>query len=454
MIKVTEINPIKSHISDPSVIANYLTYEDNWWRTGQWGKKIEMLRKKKLVDTKGFFLSGFFDRVVAYLEDNDYEVDWEYCDMYGEIQQGTPHLEGITFRDDQTHALFRMMESMRGVWQAPTAAGKTIIMCGLISAYIDEVPLIIVHTDDLFKQTVAELERFFSCSIGQIKGKNLDIKDINVGMIQTLNNIHKKEIDFDWDAFSMVIVDECHHVNSLDGSYANVLKKMDAPLRFGFTATLPTTEKGTMSLEGLIGPKIGRTTYEELQEADVLANPTIKIYKVPLDKHLKKMKGGYPAIYDAGIVYSKARNKLIAEKAAEQITNGLTVLIIVEQVEHGEILQDILDETLPGTFRFIHGNTDSLERENEKGLLANKSRKGIIATRVWSEGTNIKTIGCVINAVGGKSSKSSVQRFGRGMRKAEGKDRVLLIDFFDISNEYLIKHSGERICAYMDVGWM
>lgn len=47
--------------------------------------------------------------------------------------------------------------------------------------------------------------------------------------------------------------------------------------------------------------------------------------------------------------------------------------------------------------------------------------KGVIAVRIWSEGVNIRSIGAVINAVGGESEIASIQVFGRGMRTAEGK---------------------------------
>ncbi len=79
--------------------------------------------------------------------------------------------------------------------------------------------------------------------------------------------------------------------------------------------------------------------------------------------------------------------------------------------------------------------------------------KGVIAIRIWSEGVNIRSIGAVINAAGGESEIASIQVFGRGMRTAEGKKGVILVDFIDLSHEWFRRHSLKRICTYLEAGW-
>jgi len=60
----------------------------------------------------------------------------------------------------------------------------------------------------------------------------------------------------------------------------------------------------------------------------------------------------------------------------------------------------------------------------------------------------------VINAAGYKSDILVQQIMGRGMRATSEKDSFILVDIFDPSHHYLIKHFGERICLYFDKEWM
>ncbi|MBU0959832.1 MAG: DEAD/DEAH box helicase family protein [Nanoarchaeota archaeon] len=46
----------------------------------------------------------------------------------------------------------------------------------------------------------------------------------------------------------IVIVDEAHHISKIDGAYAHALSHCFAPVRLGFTATLPTEEEAKFSL--------------------------------------------------------------------------------------------------------------------------------------------------------------------------------------------------------------
>jgi len=445
MIQIVEKTPVTTWISDEKPIKEYLRYEYEWWRQGPFRKEKEVHRAPLVK--KGYFLSGFQDRVISYLDRKGMEFEFKKPD-YG-IEVGLAALEGIEFRLDQWQAITKMTEKMRGVWQAPTGSGKTILICALVSAFPTTTVLVIVHTETLFRQTVEELERFFG-RVGRLGcGEWEPGMTISVGMIQTLS---KKM--FKRDEWGMVIVDEAHHVNNFKGTYAKVLQRTLAPVRFGFTATPPQTEQGRMALEGLIGPMMGRTTYEELQEKEVLAMPKVRVYKAPETNRYRDLKGGYRKVYEEGIVKNRKRNMIIIQKAKELIDQGLTVLIMVEIINHGEILLEMSDFILPGEFVFLHGETASEIKEEEKQAFQDKERRGVIATRIWSEGVNIKSIGAVVNAVGGASEIASIQRFGRGLRRTKDKYSVVLIDIIDFTHRWFEKHSLKRIDTYLEAGWI
>jgi superfamily II DNA or RNA helicase len=77
----------------------------------------------------------------------------------------------------------------------------------------------------------------------------------------------------------------------------------------------------------------------------------------------------------------------------------------------------------------------------------------MIATPVFKEGINIPEIKTLILAGGGKSHIAIIQKIGRGLRKAEGKDRLIVYDFLDDCSKVTLKHSEQRYKLYRAEGF-
>jgi superfamily II DNA/RNA helicase len=107
---------------------------------------------------------------------------------------------------------------------------------------------------------------------------------------------------------------------------------------------------------------------------------------------------------------------------------------------------------------YVNGSTDIEIRDSVKKALINKEIMIVICTvasgGVWREGINIPSLNVVINASGGESELGLIQSIGRGMRVAEGKWEVDIVDFLDTSHYYLIKHFGGRMIVYSEMGWI
>ncbi len=460
MINIEEIDAVYSQISDWKAIKDFLGYRAEYWRKGRYRKeRHEYFRS--LVKKDGLFYSGFLPRIRKHLKDKG--VGYHIGESEGVAMDAQPEVSGIEFRKDQLDALSTMRMG-RGVWQAPTGSGKTILIAGLLSMSSWRA-LVVVHTETLFKQTIEELERFWPDEVGRLGCGMDDAGDITVGMVQTLSRGNG-----DLSSYGMVIVDEAHHVSKFGGMYDKVLSRMDgAHLRYGFTATLPEKEEAKLAMEGLIGPVLGKTTQEELREGDVrgaqavLAKPRMRMLWVPesnLKERIEKLRREekrsitYKDVYELGIVFNRKRNDLIVREAKRLLGMGLTVLIMVERIEHGHELLKMAETVVPGEFVFLHGNTPTEIKEEEKRLFMGKERKGVIATRIWSEGVNIRSMGAVINAVGGLSEIGVLQRFGRGLRTDEGKKEVWLIDLLDTNHVYFQRHSMKRLCIYFEMNWI
>ena len=429
--------PVYSRIDRPELVSRLLSYDKVWWEQGPYSKVRRSFRKG-LVTKKGRFLSGFLSRVVEFLEMKGHEVVVHgSSSSSGEL----PELPGIEFREDQEKALRTILASDRGVWTAPTGSGKTILIAALVKAYSGSTIVVLVHTKALLKQTMEELEKF-----------GLADDYVDVRMKQSFSNAIG---DLNPGYYRVVIVDEAHHVSSFDGQYARILRHLEASVRIGFTATTyEERSEAHMAMEGLLGPVLGATTYREVSH--MLARPRMKFVRVPdlAYEQKKKLRGRYKEVYEGGIVRNRKRNQLIVEEAERCVGDGRSVLIMVEQLEHGRLLLELLEVAMPGTFAFICAEDGDEKLDRETRDFKSGKRKGIVSSRIWGEGVNIKRITAVINAVGGKSEIASIQRFGRGLRSDEGKTDVLLIDFLDTNHSYFQRHSIERLCFYSEVGWI
>ena len=131
---------------------------------------------------------------------------------------------------------------------------------------------------------------------------------------------------------------------------------------------------------------------------------------------------------------------------------GFSSLILVKEIAHGDLIKSIFN-VLKTDVKFVQGATDGDVRNDVKKLLNDKHEKIVICTSVWYEGINIPTLNVIVNGCGGKSEIKTIQVIGRGLRKAEGKDEVEIIDFLD-PYKHLSNHSILRMRTYVENGWL
>jgi superfamily II DNA or RNA helicase len=227
---------------------------------------------------------------------------------------------------------------------------------------------------------------------------------------------------------------------------------MIAPARFGLTATLPQGLDYKLSLEGLIGPVIGQLSLSDGVSLGILAKPRIKVLKIPYSHKIRELRT-YQDVYEQGIVQNKERNEIIVSTTLNFIKEKNTVLIFVSKIEHGKIISTLLKNKQIDA-PFVYGNTEEEERKALKNALQRKERPCIIASTVWQTGINIPSLNVLINASGGKSDVTTLQKIGRALRTTDEKKTVWIVDCFDQSHPHLISHFAHRFCLYCDEGWV
>lgn len=426
-----------------------------FWKKGKYGRKEKRTYPYYLIDRTGHFLTGFIPRVKKICEDNDITISWS-----GKISYPgwlSPFLPGIDFRPDQLTLIDSALEKKRGVLKAPTGSGKTILALGIVSCFFHrslEAPsnprvLYLAHTVSICGQVAKEFEKY-GYDVGKVYGGKIELnKKITVATRQSLAKQDISLIEEVWKPWDIVLLDEVHHLSSFSGQYADIFTNLQSPIRIGMTATLPTAEEAKMAIEGFIGPVIGQLDINEAHELGILAKPKIKLVRVP---HKSTELRKYAEIYQAGIVDNRNRNRLILEMVKERIDAGETVLILVTRIEHGENLHRMA-ELFGLDVKYLHGASEAEEREMIRKELIEKKTKCVISTVIWREGINIPSLNCVVNAAGGKSEIATLQAIGRGLRKTDDKEEVLIVDFLDTSR-YLAEHAIARISTYVENSWL
>ncbi len=87
----------------------------------------------------------------------------------------------------------------------------------------------------------------------------------------------------------------------------------------------------------------------------------------------------------------------------------------------------------------LTGDDDVTERERQVQRLEDGELDYILTVDVFNEGVDIPTVNQVIMLRQTQSSIVFVQQLGRGLRKAPGKEYVVVIDFIgNYANNYLI----------------
>jgi len=426
-------------------LRNLLSYDSELWIDTRFGKKKKMI-KKYLIEGRNsgeyYFLTGYINKCLSALD--YWDIPYEYSSDLDTICFDDPHIDGITFRPYQLDLINTALEFGRGVIKAPTGSGKSYIILGIMSAFSEENILFLVHTTDLVYQMKDDLDKFgFDCGVWT--GKDKFIGRITVATVQSYRKI-AQEYTTHWD---VIFVDEGHHVTKLNsGNYFTALALSAAPCKFATTATMPEKVEAKWALEGLIGPIIGELSMAEGAELGFLAEPNIRMVPVESPPNIWNLKN-YQKSYTEGIVKNESRNVAIAAEAEMEMRKDGIVLILVTRIAHTTELQSMIEYPV----EIIKGAVSKNERVRIKEELKAGKVRCVIATVAWVEGVDIPSLTCVINAAGGKSEIQTLQKIGRVLRKTETKNSVEIIDFHDIGNKFLEKHSRQRRNIYKTQGW-
>lgn len=404
------------------------------YRSGLWDGYVSFLRKNNVG--KYFFPSGFIFAKPEWFE--GYVIIDERNKPLVSLKDY--QLEGIQLRDYQEEAIKKALQEERGILNLATNAGKTEVAIAVSKSLSNLRVLFITHRLHLLFQTKKRFEDRLKEEVGYI-GKGEIYKPesrIVVAMVQSLyEDVRKFENYF--KKFQVVFWDEVHHLSS--DSWYIIGKKIPAYYRFGLTATVPdVADIRYWKLVALTGKVFYVLKQKLLVESGISAKPYI--YMIVVNE---RKVGDYQEVYKELVEESNYRNGIIKEVC--DIFKDLRKVILVRTIRHGrKLLEQVEGVLLTGQ-----------ENIKERLTFLEKFRKGeiktLIVTTWFEEGTDIPEVEVFINAAGGLSDNLLVQRMGRAVRRKEKENRVFIIDFYDMGERYLRKHSMNRKKVYEKEGF-
>lgn len=107
--------------------------------------------------------------------------------------------------DYQEQCVDAMVKAKHGIYIAPAASGKTVMMIGIITR-LKQKALILTHTQELMKQAKDRIESFTDIKVGTITEGKVNIQDITVATVQTMCKLDLTQYATTWGT---VVVDEC-----------------------------------------------------------------------------------------------------------------------------------------------------------------------------------------------------------------------------------------------------
>jgi len=413
-------------------------------RSGRWDGKTNF------ITTAGQFRTGLLPRILEDLKRIDCEPTLNYTYDRNLITPQKWEIEGYTLRDYQAESVLVGVSNHRAVIQAPTGAGKTLIMAAIIKALHGRKITLLFDAKHLLTQTYKFLtDECGIDNVGLCYGEGYIYGDIMLCTVQSIEKI----LDTHLEETEVLMVDECHKFAVGTQRLAAIQSFPNAQYRLGFTATVPRESIPIHSLEGALGKTHEVRTTKDLVDSGHLTKPNIQMISIkkPKKDPFWNCDGySYQEAYDAYIVNHKERNEKIINIVNTIRSNHdkARILILVNRLEHGKNLQSILE----GSCFYLRGEDDIGERYSTiRRFVSCAESSVLLGTRILETGIDIREITHFINARGLKSPIATIQALGRSLRLHDNKDRVFIYDFMD-KGRYLAAHSRKRYNTYKKEG--
>lgn len=370
------------------------------------------------------------------------EIIHEYEDIYkkdenlfikDEIHKNPQDITPIEFRkpnEAQAEALERILAKRelginKGLIVMATGLGKTILSVLDVIRFKPKRLLFIAHREEILNHAMDTFKIFIpdkKFGIYKSQTKNADAEFI-FGSILTIGK--KKELEkFPPSHFDYIIVDEFHHAGAK--SYNLLLEYFKPKFLVGLTATPNRTDNADILkylgreiiyeknlLDGINLGILSHFDYHGINDKYVdysrITFQRGKFNEIELDENLNKFERA-EYIYDNWIKLKQTRT-----------------LAFCTSIKHCEYMCNFFNQK--GIKAVSLHSQSKIDRKKVMQQLVTLEIEVLFTVDLFNEGVDIPSIDTVLMIRPTESKIIFLQQFGRGLRKANFKNKVVVIDF-------------------------
>lgn len=409
----------------------------------EWNVKVTQMEQPRMMKTilGAFDASWWADGYETFVngEDNERLKAALNKEVDNEIDFST--LKGLIRPFDYQQEILERLQVEREVrnhWKnlvvAATGTGKTVMAASDYKAFVEKHErarlLFVAHREEILRQSLQTFRQVLSdYNFGEkwYGGEEPANYEYVFASKDTLNN-RLDSLSLPEDYYDYIVVDEVHHVAA--SSYRKIINHFRPKVLLGLTAT-PERMDGediTQDFDGTISAEI---RLDDALNKGLLApfyyygiTDSVDYSEVAWDK------GHYVASELSRIYsYNDARTAVILQSLQKYLTNirDVRALCFCVDQQHAKYMASKF--TLCGLKADVLTSENAQMRAPLYRRLKNKEINYLFVVDMFNEGVDIPEVDTILFLRPTESLTVFIQQFGRGLRKAEGKTHVNILDF-------------------------
>lgn len=297
--------------------------------------------------------------------------------------------------------------------------------------------LILAHRTELVQQAAEQCRRQYpnaTIEIEMASAHSSGMADITVASIASITS-GDRLLKFDPTKFKLILIDEAHHavaaryMATLD--HFGVLhmdegKRADKPVVVGVSATLARNDG--LALAKVLDYIVYHRDYVDMIEDNWLSQVKFTTVKTNVDLSRVKGTGGDFAVGELSkAVNTETTNEITVRSWLEKAQERKSTIVFCVDIAHVEELTAKFRQCGINAHP-VTSNTPPQDRRERLDAFRKGEYQVLVNCGVFTEGTDIPNIDCVLLARPTKSRNLLVQMIGRGMRLHPGKKDCHIID--------------------------
>lgn len=348
----------------------------------------------------------------------------------------------------QAAALEQVVKKKRGLIVGPCGSGKTWTAIRAMVMHGGRW-IVVVHTKELTNQWADAIHKMTGVKPSVYNTKRKKRFDPEspfiIARVQGLRE-HLEDVEVIGRTRRGVIVDEAHHTPS--DTFLAVLRFLDCPLRFGFTATPHRTMGDTELMHWFIGPEIFVIERAHTEAAGRTMRPDLKLCVTDYVDTYDPDEPGDITRLKQRMYADEGRLERVAEMIQKTIEGREAGIAITEWVTYGHaLLERLLARGVAAVMCHAKQRKTECSCNREYALAAIDTGRArvLIATTLADEGLDIPRLDTCWQVSPTGNAGRCEQRWGRVARFAPGKKKPLVIHVVDplVARTALDPQTGE-----------